>query len=121
MGDSDKYVRRAAAGALGNFSDTSALEPLIAASKENDEYLPGIARKSLDKIATSAVEPLIAMLHDRSIDRRKSAISILVNVGDARAFEPFHGRTSTIAMRIFARKPLTDWERSATPAQLSRS
>jgi len=85
----DLDVQYGAAEALGEIGDSGAVEPLIAALK-NDEY-SGVrwkAAEALSKIGAPAVEPLIgALSHDDDDVRWKAAIA-LGEIGDPRAIEP---------------------------------
>ena len=85
----DLDVQYGAAEALGEIGDSGAVEPLIAALK-NDEY-SGVrwkAAEALSKIGAPAVEPLIgALSHDDDDVRWKAAIA-LGEIGDPQAIEP---------------------------------
>jgi HEAT repeat protein len=85
----DLDVQYGAAEALGEIGDSGAVEPLIAALK-NDAY-SGVrwkAAEALSKIGAPAVEALIgALRHDDDDVRWKAAIA-LGEIGDSRAIEP---------------------------------
>jgi HEAT repeat protein len=85
----DLDVQYGAAEALGEIGDSGAVEPLIAALK-NDAY-SGVrwkAAEALSKIGAPAVEALIgALSHDDDDVRWKAAIA-LGEIGDRRAVEP---------------------------------
>jgi HEAT repeat protein len=107
-------VRQAAAVALGAIGDARAVEPLIAALKDEDSGVRLWAAKALDaigwkpetgeaealyliaqrkwdgcvKIGAPAVEPLIAALKGEDWRVREAAAEALGKVGDARAVEP---------------------------------
>jgi HEAT repeat protein len=85
----DPDIQYEAAGALGDIGDPGAVEPLIAALK-NDE-LSGVrwkAAEALSKIGAPAVEALIgALRHDDDDVRWKAAIA-LGEIGDPRAITP---------------------------------
>ncbi|AEH51257.1 HEAT repeat domain-containing protein [Pseudothermotoga thermarum] len=48
--DSDPYVRKSTAEALGKIGDSRAVEPLIQALKDDDENVRSSASKALEKI-----------------------------------------------------------------------
>ena len=85
----DPDVQYEAAGALGDIGDSSAVEPLIAALK-NDE-ISGVrwkAAEALSKLGTPAVDALIgALRHDDADVRWKAAIA-LGEIGDPKAVAP---------------------------------
>lgn len=85
----DPDVQYEAAGALGDIGDSSAVEPLIAALK-NDE-LSGVrwkAAEALSKIGAPAVDALIGALRHHDDDVRWKAAIALGEIGDPRAIEP---------------------------------
>jgi HEAT repeat protein len=112
--DKDDYVRLRAAEALEEIgwepsSDTEkaqfylakrewdkliklgkpAVEPLIAALKNRDDYVRRYATVALGKIGdTRAIEPLIAALKDEDEDVREGAVESLGEIRDARAVVP---------------------------------
>jgi hypothetical protein len=82
-------VREAAARALGEIGDERAVEPLIAALK--DEVWSGgkAAAEALERIGTPAVDPLIAALKDLDYSVYQTAIAeVLGRIGDAQAMKP---------------------------------
>ena len=82
-------VREAAAEALGKIGDSQAVEPLIAALKDEDWYVRKYAVEALGKIGESrTVKPLIAALKDLEQDVREAAVEALGKIGDSRAVEP---------------------------------
>jgi len=85
--DTDAYVRRAAAGALGNLKDTRGVEPLIGALKDAESYVGCTAAAALGQLKdTRAVEPLAEALKDAHL--RVSAALALAWLKDERAVEP---------------------------------
>jgi HEAT repeat protein len=79
-------IQANAAEALGEIGDTIAVEPLIAALKDNYWGVRKYAAKALGKIGdTHAVEPLIVAVMDLNKDVSKNAIEALGRIGDARA------------------------------------
>ena len=75
-------VREAAAEALGKIGDSQAVEPLIAALKDEDWYVRKYAVEALGKIGESrTVKSLIAALNDLEQDVRKAAVKVLVKIG----------------------------------------
>ena len=85
----DPDVQYEAAGALGDLGDSSAVEPLIAALK-NDE-IGGIrwkAAEALSKIGSPAVDGLIGALRHHDDDVRWKAAIALGEIGDPRAIKP---------------------------------
>jgi HEAT repeat protein len=80
---------------LGEIGDSRAVEPLIKALGDKDEYVREAATKALGMIAdVRAVEPLIEVLWDEdqlvhpSEYVRYYAAEALGNIGDTRAVEP---------------------------------
>ena len=85
----DLDVQYGAAEALGEIGDSGAVEPLIAALK-NDEY-SGVrwkAAEALSKIGSPAVESLIGALRHHDDDVRWKAAIALGEIGDPRAIDP---------------------------------
>jgi len=85
----DLDVQYGAAEALGEIGDSGAVEPLIAALK-NNEY-SGVrwkAAEALSKIGNSAVEPLIATLQYPDDDVRWKAAIALGEIGNPDAIDP---------------------------------
>jgi HEAT repeat protein len=85
----DPDVQYGAAEALGEIGDSGAVEPLIAALK-NNEY-SGVrwkAAEALSKIGNSAVEPLIATLQYPDDDVRWKAAIALGEIGNPDAIDP---------------------------------
>jgi HEAT repeat protein len=84
---STEYARQAAARALGKIGDARAVEPLIAALRDQHNH---VAAEALGQIGDArAVEPLIATLRDQDRYVRGVAAKALGRIGDARAVEPF--------------------------------
>jgi HEAT repeat protein len=111
------YIRRDAAEALGQMKDARAVEPLIAALKDEDSHVRKSAAKALEqmkwqpkddreqvvwfiakqnwnelvKLGAVAVEPLIAALKDKDYEKdshvRENAAKALGQIKDARAVE----------------------------------
>ena len=82
----DLDVQYGAAEALGEIGDSGAVEPLIAALK-NDEYV-GVrwkAAEALSKIGAPSVEALIGALRHPDDDVRWKAVIALGEIGDPRA------------------------------------
>ena len=71
---SDPDVQYEAAGALGDIGDSRAVEPLVAALK-NDEFsgVRWIAAEALSKLGPPAVDPLIGALQHHNDDVRWKA------------------------------------------------
>jgi hypothetical protein len=66
---------------LGEIADTRAVEPLIAALEDDEEYVRQHAAEALGKIGDSrAVEPLIAVLDDISSGMREAGARALVEL-----------------------------------------
>ncbi len=89
--EKDPHERGVAAEKLGKMGDPQAVEPLIAALRDEDSDVRRIAAKVLGKIGdTRAVDPLIAILTDKNEDEfvRSAAAEALGNIGDPRAVEP---------------------------------
>ena len=78
----DGHVRNAAAGVLGQIGDTRAVEPLIAALKDESWGVRHYAAEALGQIGdTRAVELLIAALKDRDSNVREAAAGALEALG----------------------------------------
>ena len=94
----DWHVRQAAAEALGKIGDARAVEPLVAALKDQDSNARQGAAEALGRIGDArAVEPLIAALKEGAgvgrvaalnSNARQAAAGALGQIGDARAVEP---------------------------------
>ncbi|MDP3012079.1 MAG: HEAT repeat domain-containing protein, partial [Candidatus Hydromicrobium sp.] len=81
-------VRREAAEALSKIG-LPAVEPLIAALKDNDWDVRKVAAEALGEIGDSlAVESLIAALKDKDRDVHYNAAVALGKIRDIRAVEP---------------------------------
>ena len=65
-----------------------AVDPLVAALKDNDKDVRQAAVEVLGKIDTRVIEPLIAALEDSNWQVRQTAVEALGKIGDARAVEP---------------------------------
>ncbi|MDX9953560.1 MAG: HEAT repeat domain-containing protein [Anaerolineae bacterium] len=103
----NEWVRCQAAIALGWIGDARAVEPLIAALKDENARVCEAAAKALKQLrATCAVELLIPALKDERWWMRKMVAEILGSIRDTRAVEPL------IAM-------LTDKQESATAAAMA--
>ena len=88
LGDKNNwYIRSITAEVLGEIGDQRAVEPLIAALKDNTWKVRINAMEALGKIGDQrAVEPLIAALKDTDV--RGIAAGVLGKIGDQRAVEP---------------------------------
>ncbi len=95
----DKYesTRVRAVWSLGEIADKRAIEPLIdllvKGRKKGEKESPAVIAQiitALDKIATPAVQPLIAVLEDKNIDEvpRSKAAQILGLIENTDAVEP---------------------------------
>jgi len=81
-------VRSKAAEALVKIG-ASAVNPLIATLKEENNYMQSTAAEVLGKIGDKrAVEPLIAAIKDKDSDLRREDVIALGKIGDKRAVEP---------------------------------
>ena len=86
-------VRQAAAKALGNTEHPAALPYLMEALGDpywwyEREVAAGDLLQAIEKMGSSAVEPLIEALKDKEGAVRKFAATLLGRLGDARAIEP---------------------------------
>jgi len=86
----DSAVRQAAAMALGEIKDASAVEPLIIALKDEHGHVRELSARALGQIGDArAVEPLIAVLSGQDYEYvREAAAEALGKIGDTRAVEP---------------------------------
>ena len=83
-----KYMFKGAADALGDIGDARAVEPLIAALKDEEPYEGSHAADALVKIGGVAVDALIAVLKEEKGFARLHAANALGDIGDVRAAEP---------------------------------
>jgi HEAT repeat protein len=82
-------VLKAAAKALGELKDARAIDPLIAAFRQdNDLIMRTYLENALVNIGAPAVEPLISAIKDSNRNVRKASIQTLAKLKDARAIEP---------------------------------
>jgi HEAT repeat protein len=89
LGDSDHYVREAAAQALGQLGDARAVEPLLASLGDSDTGVRLAVEQALGQLGDArAVEPLLALLGGRDVYVSEKAAQALGQLGDARAVEP---------------------------------
>ncbi len=89
LGDEDSIVRRQGAQALGQQTDTRAVEPLVAALKDKDTGVRKAAADALRQLRDArAMEPLVAALKDSDAGVRKAVARALGQLGNARAVEP---------------------------------
>jgi HEAT repeat protein len=85
----DYNVRRRAVEALGKIGDPKAVDPLINALKDEDEYVRKNAAGALGKIGDpKAVDPLINALKDDDIGVRWRVVEALGKLGDPKAVDP---------------------------------
>jgi HEAT repeat protein len=81
------YIRRDAAEALGELGHSRAVEPLVAALKDEDTVRKA-AVQALAKLGSVAVHPLIAALDNEEAYLREAAAVALGELRDPRAVEP---------------------------------
>jgi len=87
--DSDLFVRRSAAKALGRIGNALAVDPLIAALKSDDAEVRRLAAEALGRIGSAlAVDPLIAALKSDDAEVRRLAAEALGRIGSALAVDP---------------------------------
>jgi len=86
--DLEAKVRRTAALLLGKRGDVRAVEPLIAALRDEDSGVRYAAAETLSNIGDIAIEPLIEALNDKDWNVRQYAASILGNIGNVQAVGP---------------------------------
>ncbi|MHC4755322.1 MAG: HEAT repeat domain-containing protein [Planctomycetota bacterium] len=86
--DENRYIRAAAAHALGNIGDTRAVKPLLTALKYKTWRVPRPELKAIHKIGTSAVESLLVELKNEDPEIRRWAAVALRWIDDSRAVEP---------------------------------
>jgi len=105
-----RSIRRDAARALGELEDPRAVEPLIAALKDESFSVRKAAAEALGKIGdTRAVEPLSAALKDKDSDVRKAAAEALVSLYRNASLSETAKQT-ILAYRSKITSPHTDWE-----------
>ncbi|MGQ4647335.1 HEAT repeat domain-containing protein [Lyngbya aestuarii] len=82
--DSDSFVRRQAAVALGEIGNAQAVEALSAALKDSDSFVRREAAEALGEIGNAqAVEALIAALNNSDSEVRSYAAEALGEIGNA--------------------------------------
>jgi hypothetical protein len=86
--DENRYIRSAAAYALGNIGDARAVKPLLKGVKNNTWRIPRPEMKAIHKIGKPAVEPLLEELKNEDPEMRKWAAVALGGIKDSRAVEP---------------------------------
>lgn len=87
--DSEYFLRKEAAEALGDFGDPEAVKPLIAALGDAEDAVCWAAAEALGKLGDRrAVEPLIAALANGSETLQIEVARALGHLGDERAIEP---------------------------------
>ena len=79
--EEDWRVRQAAAHAFGQIGDARAVEPLIAALKDQNAFVRASAAKALRQIGARAVEPLVAALADTNEPIRQASAEALAKIG----------------------------------------
>jgi HEAT repeat protein len=91
------FVRSGAAESPGNLGDPRAIEPLVAALRDDNTWVRLAAREALDKIEPGwrglavvhrAVPDFIAALRAPNPEVRRDAVAILADIGDSRAVGP---------------------------------
>jgi HEAT repeat protein len=84
-------VRKSAATALGDLGDERAVEPLIEALQDEDNFVRKMAATACGKLHDrKAVEPLIEALADEDPFVRERAAQALGKIGDSRAVDPLN-------------------------------
>jgi parallel beta-helix repeat protein len=86
--DEDSSIRAKACDALGELKDPRAVDPLIAAFRDEDSKVHVCAEFSLGDIGSSAVDPLIQALQDKDYRVRSGAAYALGGTEDQRAVMP---------------------------------
>ncbi len=95
-------TRWQAAQALGELGDPRAIEPLIEALEDTNQWVRIVAAEALGQLrARQAVEALILCLDDPSIWVRRAAVVALGEIGDPRAVPPLVER--------LLHHPSTEW------------
>jgi HEAT repeat protein len=87
LGDENEQVRQAAARALLKSSDTSSIEPLIAALRDRDSKVRGLASEALGELGEVAIAPLAAFLYCEEREMRRSIGSALAKIDSDRVIE----------------------------------
>lgn len=78
LSDEDKYVRQAAASALGQFDDPRVIEPLTTALKDSSTDVRDAASASLQALQNpKSADPLFAALRDENATVRDEAANVL--------------------------------------------
>ena len=100
-----------------------AVEPLIAALKDENEYVRQAAAEVLGKIGDArAVEPLIAALKDESFSVRAAAARALGEIKDPRAVEPLIAalKDESFSVRRAAAEALVSLHRNASLSETAK-
>jgi HEAT repeat protein len=85
-------VRLAAVEALGSLEDPEAIEPLIAALKDEDERVCKAAMRALGKLGSAVQGPLITLLEGGDWKVCKAAVMVLDMIG----WQPDGGETGAV-------------------------
>ncbi len=86
--EQDWLVRKAAAEAIGQIGDAQAVEPLVAALKDEENSVRRAAVMALGRIGDAqAVEPLVTALKDKDLSVRTRAVEALGRIADVRVVE----------------------------------
>lgn len=80
--------KQEAAEALGKIADAQAAEALVTALNDKDSNVRMTITHALVKIGAGAVEPLLAALKQDNVTLTKAAANALAKIGDRRAIEP---------------------------------
>jgi HEAT repeat protein len=84
----DALVKRHAAKALGKIGDRRAVNPLIRALEDEDEWVPTLAEEALVRIGKPAVGSFVEVLGEKNIYLRWRAAKALGEIGDTWAVRP---------------------------------
>jgi HEAT repeat protein len=114
-------VRKGAATALGDLGDERAVEPLIEALKDEDNFVRKMAATACGKIHDRRmVEPLIETLTDDDPFVRERAAESLGKIGDGRAMEPLKHLVEVLDCERFRRTAQEALEEIARKQKLLR-
>jgi len=87
--EGDVNERQRAAIALGASGNSNAVEPLIEALEDEDDFVRNFVVRALGSIGDArALEPLVKATEDPNLLVRRSAVAALGNLGNPEAFDP---------------------------------
>ena len=87
LGDADTQTRRNAARTLNRLSDPRAVEPLMAALRDQASIVRDCAALALGGLGEVAIDPLVSLLSYKDREIRRSVGRALANIDDDRVVD----------------------------------